>query len=180
MRAIVKFLFWIFGWKVIGEFPEGKKRYVAVVGPHTSAWDVFFGLGAKVIYDVDIHFLGKEEAFKFPIGGLLRYFGGIPVDRFSNNNVVEQVIKLFQENDEFIFALSPEGTREKVDEFRKGFYYMALGADVPILVCFLDYVKKEVGIGLIVKPSGNYQEDVEKIKTFYKEVSAKYPEKGIY
>ena len=179
MKLLSKLVFWIFGWKIKGGLPEGAKRYVVIVGPHTSAWDVVFGVAAIYLFDLPVRFLAKQEAFKPPFGFLLKAWGGIPIDRFSNNNVVDQVVKMFEENEEFILALSPEGTRSKVHEFRKGFYYMALGAKVPIVMGYLDFKNKIAGIGPIIHPTGNYEEDEKIIRTFYSAIEGKHIDKGI-
>ncbi|PCH69179.1 MAG: glycerol acyltransferase [Bacteroidetes bacterium] len=182
MRLLSKLLYWLAGWKINGEVPPDLKKFVTIVGQHTSNWDFIYGMAGAYILKVvpGAKFLAKKEAFWFPLGLILKAMGGIPVDRFSSNSVVDQVVELFNKEDDFIIALSPEGTRSKVKELRKGFYYIALGAKVPIALAYLDFSKKEAGIGKIFHPTGDYEKDIEEIKLFYRDVKGKYPEKGIF
>lgn len=177
-RCIAKFLFWLFGWKVKGQMPPLKK-FVAIAAPHTSAWDFPIGMLASYILDIKFKFFGKKELFDSPFGFLFRSLGGIPVDRFSKHGVVAQAIDAFNSHDEFILALAPEGTRQYVTEWRKGFYYIALGAHVPIVLCYIDFERKEVGIGDTFYPTGDYEKDFQEIKNFYRDKKGRHPELGV-
>ena len=177
-----KLLFTIFfkltGWRLVGEPPKLKK-YVAIAAPHTSGWDLIYGLGAKFIWDIKAKFFGKQELFFFPLGNILRSVGGLPVDRFSKHGVVEIAVEKFNTHDEFILAMAPEGTRDYAPVWRKGFYYIALQAQVPIALGYIDFGKKEVGFGPTFYPTGNYDADIVQIMNFYKPIQGKHPEKGV-
>lgn len=179
---MLKFLFQIFfkiiGWKLQGEPPKLKK-YVAIAAPHTSGWDVVYGLMAKIIWDIKAKFYGKQELFVFPLGALLRSMGGIPVDRFSKHGVVQQAVEKFNANDEFILAMAPEGTRAYAPVWRKGFYYIALEAKVPIVMYYIDFGNKVIGVGPTFHPTGNYDADIKVIMDFYRPIKGKHPEKGV-
>lgn len=178
MQTLARFIFWLFGWKTEGKIPPIKK-FVAIAGPHTSGWDFVVGVLGKYIYDLELKFLGKEEIFRFPFKRLLYGLGGIPVNRSSSHHVVDQVVKMFNKSEHFILALSPEGTRQYVPKWRKGFYYIALGAKVPIVMCYIDFANKKVGIGPTFYPTGNYEKDLEEIMNFYRPIKGRHPELGV-
>jgi 1-acyl-sn-glycerol-3-phosphate acyltransferase len=131
------------------------------------------------LWNMKISFFAKKESFYFPLGVLMRFLGAIPVDRSVSSNVVQQAVEMFEKRDEFILALSPEGTREYTPKWRTGFYYIALQAKVPIVVGFLDYKRKVVGIAFTFYPTGNIEADIEKLKEFYRPIQGKHPEKGV-
>jgi len=129
---------------------------------------------------MDFSFYGKQEIFNTPYGFIFRDLGGIPVDRSTSHNLVEQAVKTFNEREQFILALSPEGTRERVDKWRTGFYYIALQAKVPILLGYIDFERKVTGLGPLFYPTGEIEKDVEEMKKFYRKVKGKHPEKGVF
>jgi len=178
MKLLARFLYWLTGWKTEGEVPKLKK-FVAIMAPHTSAWDVIYGLLAKYIFELDFSFFGKQEIFSTPYGFIFKALGGIPVDRASKHNMVEQAVKTFNEREHFILALSPEGTREYVAKWRTGFYYIALQAKVPIVLTYIDFGRKVAGIGPLFYPTGDIEKDMEEMKKFYRPIKGKHPEKGV-
>ncbi len=172
-----KFFLWLFGWKIEGVIPEGEKKAVIIAAPHTSMWDFVFGRLPYFVLDVDVKYLIKSEMFVWPYGRLLRKLGGIPVDRKKSGNTVDQVARLFRESESLYVIITPEGTRALVKNWKRGFYYIAEKAGVPIALGFLDYKKKTGGIGKMLYPSGDFKKDLEIIEDFYKDKSAKHPEK---
>ena len=156
---------------------EIPQKCVICVAPHTSNWDFIIG---KIFYSSlkgKIHFLMKKEWFFFPLGYIFKAMGGVPVDRKNKkNSLTEQMIKRFNRNKEFRLVISPEGTRKKNDRWKTGFYYIALGAKVPISLAHIDYGKKEIGLSFNFLPTGNVETDMEKIKNFYTGFKGKYPE----
>ena len=178
MKLISQFIFWIFGWKVAGEVPPLKK-FVVIAAPHTSGWDMLFGLCAKYIFQMNFFFFAKKEIFRFPFDFLFRSFGAIPIDRSSKHNVVEQAVEMFNTNEQFILVLAPEGTRENVKEWRTGFYYIACEAKVPIVLGYLDYGNKKAGLGPTFYPTGDIDKDMETMKDFYRPIKGKHPKKGV-
>ena len=123
-----------------------------------------------------MHWIGKHTLFKWPGGWLLRRLDGIPVDRRSKNNFVGSIVELFKRYEQFVLVIAPEGTRNKSDHWKTGFYYIALGAGVPIALGFVDYKKKILGIGPCVHPSGDIQADFVQIQEFYKGITGKNPQ----
>jgi len=163
------------GWKQAGALPP-EKKYVLVVAPHTSNWDYVIGQLFCFASGVKPSILVKKELFWFPLGNLLRALGGIPVDRQRKTDIVDDLIKRFKEQDNFVLTISPEGTRKRVSEWKTGFHRIASGAGVPVLPGFLDYRKKIVGVGDFFTLSGDPETDMETVKDFYKGFSPKYPD----
>lgn len=178
MKLIARFIFWLTGWRTAGQVPPIKK-FVAILAPHTSGWDVVYGFLAKFIFQINFSFFGKKEIFDAPYGFIFKALGGIPVDRGKDSNLVGQAVKTFAERDEFILALSPEGTRKHVAKWKTGFYYIALNAKVPIVLTYLDYEKKVAGIGPTFYPTGDIDKDIEEIMNFYRPIKGYHPEKGV-
>lgn len=173
---ISKFILWLTGWKIIGRFPKDLKKCVVVMAPHTSMWDFVWGRIAYWVLRVKVKFLIKKESFDTFYGGLVKWAGGIPVDRKNSANMVETVARMFNHYDSLFITITPEGTRKYSPNWKKGFYYIALKAKVPIALGFLDYAKKEGGVGKIFTPSGNFEEDFKMIEDFYRGMKGRFPE----
>jgi 1-acyl-sn-glycerol-3-phosphate acyltransferase len=180
MRFICKIIFWLIGWKSVGEFEYELKKYVIIVAPHTSAWDFIVGLLARKVFRLEkAKYLGKQELFKPPFGFIFRWLGGYPVDRSHNRNMVDEVVKIFNSREEFGIALSPEGTRRKVDKLRTGFYNIAKNANVPIVMVGLDYENKRICFSKPLIVTDDPQYDFEQILNFFRPIKGKYPEKSL-
>ncbi len=154
------------GWKLKGRPPEARK-FVIIAYPHTSNWDFPLGLSACIIYRIKVYWLGKDSLFKGPAGPLMRWLGGIPVDRIKARDFVQQAIEAFDQSDELVIGVAPEGTRSRVEKWKTGFYHIAAGAKVPIVPGYLDYPNKELGFLESFSPSGNIVEDILTIKASY-------------
>jgi len=174
---ISKFIFkHLMGWKLVNDFPKDIKKYVVIAAPHTSWQDFPIGILARNTSGVRINFIGKDSLFKGPFGFIFKSLGGTPVDRTKNNNLVDAIVDVFKEKDEFILALSPEGTRKKVEKWKTGFYYIAKGANVPVVMATLDFGKKEVKISEPYYTTDDKEKDFEYFTSFYKDVLGKKPE----
>lgn len=177
-------LFWIWflklkGWNTTVTFPKEIKKAVIIVAPHTSSWDFVIGLAYRSILGLqNTHFLGKQELFKPPLGFIFKWLGGTPVNRQSKENMVEQVAKKFEGKSSFLLALSPEGTRKKVDKLRTGFYYIALEAKVPIIMVGLDFKHKTVVVRPTIYPT-NWEKDYPTILNFFAPIQGKIKENGL-
>jgi 1-acyl-sn-glycerol-3-phosphate acyltransferase len=176
-QKFAKFILKLFGWKVIIKLPPDGKKFVVMMAPHTSNWDFLIGWLGYMSIGVDAKHLVKKEAFVFPLGRILKAMGGLPVDRQSSNNVVIQVGEMFKKSDSLFITITPEGSRSLRPTWKRGFYYIAEFAKVPIAFGFLDYKRKEGGIGGTLVPTGDYEADLKKIEAFYMDKGAKYPEK---
>ena len=148
--------------------PQIPTKYIVIVAPHSTNWDFIIGVLVRVLMDVNVKFLGKKALFKAPYGWIFRAMGGYPVDRSKSTKLVDQVVDIFNAHEVFRIAITPEGTRKKVKTWKSGFYYIALYAKVPIVSSVLDWGKKEVRFAEPFYPSGNYEKDMEEIKSFYR------------
>lgn len=166
LQFIATILLKIIGWRVMGTLPR-ERKYVLIAAPHTSNWDFPLMLLAVFKIGMDVHWLGKSSLFPPLVGNLMRGLGGIPVDRSKNNNLVTQLVELYNARDELILIIPPEGTRSKVEQWKSGFYHVAAGAQVPILLGFVDASRKELGFGPLFYPAQDYENDLPKIRAFY-------------
>ena len=180
MRLICKFYLRAIGWKSHGAFPPSLKKAVVVVAPHTSCRDVIICLAFRKKLRLErFKFLGKQELFKPPFGLIFRWLGGVPVDRSHNTHLVDDVVKLFTAKEEFIIALSPEGTRKKVDRLRTGFYNIAKKAAVPIVMVGLDFENKLLIFAEPFYTGDDEQKDFNHIIHFFAPIKGRYPKLGI-
>jgi 1-acyl-sn-glycerol-3-phosphate acyltransferase len=163
------------GWRVVGDLPHVKKAIIPVA-PHTSNWDFFIGVFAMLALGLNLSYLGKHTIFRFPVNGLLRWLGGIPVDRRAASGVVEQMVAQFNQRDHLILALSPEGTRKKVAEWKKGFLHIAQAAQVPVVPIALDFSKKVVEITPPFMITGSIDDELQRVKDALAHAVGKYPE----
>lgn len=162
----------ISGWRVTGKPPETKKC-VMVCAPHTSNWDFLLSILVILKIKKKIYWMGKKELFRIPFGWFMKWMGGIPVDRGRSSNFVSTIVDIFNSNESFTLAVAPEGSRSKVNSWKTGFYYISSGAKVPIMLCSLDYEKKEACFGPLFIPTGNLEVDMGSIMNFFRDVRGK-------
>ncbi len=148
---------------------------IIIAAPHTSNWDFVLLISAAYSFGVGINWLGKDSLFKTPIGPLLRYVGGIPVDRSKTNKLVQILCELIEESDGITLVVPPSGTRSKTDYWKSGFYRIAEAARIPIVCGYLDYDKKEAGLGPAFLTQ-DLKGDMNQIREFYEPIAAKFPE----
>ena len=171
-RIILKLL----GWHVDVTLPE-EKKFVMIGAPHTTNWDLPIGLLCCWSVPVRITWVAKKQLFIGPLNYFFRALGGIPVDRSVHTGFIEQVAQQFNDREEMIFGLTPEGTRSTTEYWKTGFYYIALKAKVPICCAYVDFPSRTIGFGKMIIPSGDINKDFEQIKLFYQDKKGKYPEK---
>jgi len=167
MRLICSFFLWLVGWKVIGDVPKDYDKYLIIAAPHSSNWDFPIGLLARGYLGFKSKFLGKKSLFDGPFGWFFRMMGGYPVDRSQSTNLVDQVVDIYDSNEKFVLALAPEGTRKSVNEWKTGFYYIAVQANIPIVRSRIDRANKEVRFFPPLFPTGDIEKDMPKIKEVY-------------
>lgn len=176
-KALFSFIYFkLLGWKADIQVPDFEKCVICAA-PHTSNWDLFIG---KLFYGAvgrDAGFLMKKEWFFFPLGYFFRWMGGIPVYRKKHTSMVDAIIQTAKESKSFHLAITPEGTRSLNPDWKKGFYYIALGANIPIVLYGIDYKKKCITGGKVVNPTGDFEKDMREIKLYFKDFKGKYPEK---
>jgi 1-acyl-sn-glycerol-3-phosphate acyltransferase len=167
----------LIGWRKEGELPNAPK-FVIIGAHHTSNWDFPMAMVFAFAYRTKICFLAKDSLFRWPFGALFRWFGGIPIERSHAHGVVAERIRAFNESERLVMVIAPEGTRAKVRVWKKGFYYIAQGANVPIQLAFLDYKRKVGGMGPLITPTGDIEADMARIRDFYATVTPKRPERA--
>ncbi len=163
------------GWEVEGVIPNLPK-YVMILAPHTSSWDLVFILATLYAVGLKIHWFGKKEIFYWPLGGFFKWLGGIPIDRGLRQSVVQQTVETIQSREQVIVGIAPEGTRNNSKYWKTGFYQIAHQAQIPIVFAFLDYGRKVGGLGPVMNPTGDVEEDMKIIRQFYSGIVAKHPQ----
>lgn len=174
-RALGRAILAAFGWRIEGVIPDVPK-VVVILAPHTSNWDFLFGLAAILALGIDVRWLGKQSIFRPPFRRLLRFLGGIPVDRRDAADVVVTAVGLFRESDRLFLGLAPEGTRSKVEKWKSGFYRIAEAAGIAIFPAALDYRVKAVVLQPLFAPTGDYPLDLAAIQGRYTKEMARHPE----
>ena len=176
MQLIAKDFLKIGGWDIQGEIPDFEK-FIIVVAPHTSNWDFILGLLTLFSIRIEIHWMGKHTIFKKPFGRLMKWLGGIPINRTSASGVVNEIVTAFYESDKLVISIAPEGTRKKVDKWKMGFYFIARKAEVPIVIATIDYKKRIIGFGPTIELTDNRDEDIKNIMDCFKDIIPKHPER---
>ena len=166
------------GWKAHGVVPSPRK-FVLIAAPHTSNWDFLYFVGLTEELGIMPHFMAKKSLFRWPWKNFLLDMGGVPVDRTANRNHVQAMIDEFNARKEFMLTIAPEGTRSTVRAWKTGFYHIAMGAKVPLVVGMMDYGTKTGGLGPAIWPTGDYAADMKKVAEVYASVTPKYPAKGM-
>lgn len=162
------------GWKLQGDWPSLDKA-VLVAAPHTSNWDGINMLATASHYRVKLRWMGKKSLTQGPFGWLLLWLGCVPIDRSSQNDVVQTMADRFAAETRMVLAIPPEGTRSATREWKTGFYHIARAAGVPLVLSVLDYGTKTVRLAAVVIPSGDYAADLPVIQAFYAQAGAKHP-----
>ena len=170
-RLILKSL----GWQTEFIIPATEK-YLVIGYPHTSNWDFPMGLLCMWSHNIRFNWVAKHTIFIGPVGYLFQRMGGIPVNRRVSTGFINRVVELYHTNERMILGIMPEGTRSKTDYWKTGFYHIALQADVPLVLAYVDYRKKQIGLGKVMKLSGDMQADLAIIRDFYKGRKGRRPE----
>ena len=176
-KFLAHFFLRIIGWRVIGDIPKEVKKAVIVCAPHTSNWDFPLALASFQIRGLKLNYFMKKSWFFFPLNFFFSATGGIPIDRSKSNGLIAAMISKMKQRDRMIVAIPAEGTRARVKVWRKGFYLIAKGANVPIVMGFVDFKRKEVGFSSPIYLTEDFAEDMKKIQIFFKEKTPRYPEK---
>jgi 1-acyl-sn-glycerol-3-phosphate acyltransferase len=177
---ITRLFVWWFnfkGWTIDRSIPAGIRKAVVIAAPHTSNWDFVYALATFRLLKIKVRYLIKKEAYRFPLKGIIDATGGIPVKRHSNTRLVDTFIQELNGTDDLFLMIPAEGTRSLVKKWKSGFYHAALGADVPVLLGYLDFEKKTAGFGKTVFLTGDREKDMSVIREFYRNIKGKHPEK---
>ena len=166
LRFLAIVILQLTGWKAVGS-KVSVPKYVLIGAPHTSNWDFPLMLLVVLELRLQLYWMGKHTLFPFPFSGLMKWLGGIPINRAKSHNVVFDVVKQFKDNETFVVLVPPEGTRSKVTHWKTGFYHIANNAEVPILMGYVDTKQKEGGFADFFHPTGDLEADMKKIRAFY-------------
>ena len=162
------------GWRVEGALPADVGKCVLIAAPHTSNWDLPFTLMTAFVLRLNVYWLGKASIFRWPFGPLMRWLGGVAVNRSASANMVAaSAAALKAVGGAVQLIVPPEGTRDKTRHWKTGFYYIALEAQVPILLAYMDYTDKRAGLGPVFQPTGDIERDMAVIKAFYAPIRGK-------
>jgi len=178
-HALAHLMLWLGNWSLCGKLPA-ESKFVVIAYPHTSNWDVPWTLAVSFAFGLRIHWMGKSTLFRGALGPIMKWLGGISIVLDESRNTVQQTIDAFNARDELIIVISPEANRSYVREWKTGFYHIALGADVPIVLGFLDFTRREAGYLRTFIPSGELSRDLQEIQAEYRGIQGKYPEQSAY
>lgn len=168
LRSFSRAVLRLSGWRVEGSLPPEAKKCVLIAAPHTSNWDLPYTLMVAFCLRLRVYWLGKASLFRGPFGPLMRWLGGIPVDRSKSNNLVAAAaLAIASAEGPLQLVVPPEGTRGKTRHWKTGFYFIALQAQVPIVLAYMDYARKISGLGPVFIPTGDVDKDMLEIKGFY-------------
>lgn len=176
LRVISRVMLKIIRWRVIGALPEGQRKYVLIVAPHTSNWDFILFIFAVSVLRLQPSVLIKSTLFVGPLGWFLRYCGAIPVNRTQANSLVDYIAGIYAERDEFVLIITPEGTRSANPNWKRGFHHVARKAEVPVLVVYVDSAIRTIGIEGLMDPSDDVDADIRQLKQFYDSKGGLKPE----
>lgn len=179
IRQLLKGLGWLMlrlsGWRVDGELPAGLKQAIIIGAPHTSNWDFPLAMAAMFVRQWPFYWVGKHTLFAGPAGPMMRFLGGLALDRSQASNTVQAYAQLFEQHPELMIMIAPEGTR-KASPWRTGFYHIAHSAKVPIVLGYIDKGSKTLGLGQVLYPSGDYQADQQQLVDFYQQQQGLVPD----
>lgn len=176
-KILAKIIIKTIGWKVAGHPPLDINKAVILGAPHTTNWDFIVMIGVIWIYNLRLKFLIKSDWLKFPFKWFMEGMGAVGVDRTGRkSNLIDNLIKSFKSNEKFHLVITPEGSRSRVRKWKTGFYRIAIDANVPILMAYADYEKKEFGFSKVYYPTGDFEKDMTHIQNFYSNFKGKYPD----
>lgn len=174
LRGVSLTVLRVTGWRVEGTLPSHATKSVLIAAPHTSNWDLPYTLMLAFVLRLLVYWIGKQSLFRAPFGGVMRWLGGIPVNRDQTNNLVAWSAQAMREAQGPIqLIVPPEGTRGKTRHWKTGFYFIAQQAGVPIVLAFVDYERKVGGLGPVFIPTGDLEQDMRAIKAFYAPIKGK-------
>ena len=157
----------LIGWRAVGEVPKDLRKYVIIAAPHTSNWDFLMFVFVVCALRLNLNVFIKHTLFVGPLGWFLRYCGGVPIDRRAAGARVLQTVQEYKNNDDMVLLITPEGTRSAQSNWKTGFYHIAVEAEVPIAIAFVDKRAKEAGIDHFLRPTGDMDREIAEIKAFY-------------
>ncbi|MBL4712411.1 MAG: lysophospholipid acyltransferase family protein [Gammaproteobacteria bacterium] len=175
LKIFAKSFLKLIGWQLEITLPE-EKKFILIGAPHTSNWDFPLALLVFWTLDLKINWVAKAQMFRGPLHYLFTALGGIPVDRSKSHGFINQIAERFTNEKEMVLSIAPEGTRSKTQYWKSGFYHIAIAADVPICLGYIDYQHRKLGFAQLIYPSGDIEKDMLIIANFYKNIKGKRPQ----
>jgi 1-acyl-sn-glycerol-3-phosphate acyltransferase len=176
LQALGRLILRLLGWHLAVHLPNEPKIVIAAA-PHTSNWDGVVGISAIFALGIRVNWFAKDSLFRWPFKGILVALGGVPIRRDAPGGVVEQTTRIFASRERIWVGVAPEGTRSRAPEWKSGFYRIAMATGSPILPAYMDYAKREIGTGPLLRPSGDYAADLEILQAYFRNVPPKHPER---
>ena len=174
LKLFSKTILKLIGWQLNITLPQ-EKKFILIGAPHTSNWDFPLALLVFWTLDLKVYWVAKIQMFRGPLHYLFTALGGIPVDRSSSQGFIDQIAERFNNSDEMVLTIAPEGTRSKTRYWKSGFYHIATTAGVPVCLGYIDYKRREAGFKELIYPSGDIDADMEAISRFYQDIQGKRP-----
>ena len=165
----------LLGWRLDLRLPD-LPRFVVIGAPHTSNWDGVIAVATIFVIQVRVNWWVKHTAFRWPFKSAMNWLGAVPVHRGAAQSMVDETVASFRQRPHLILAIAPEGTRQRAEKWKKGFYRVAHQAGVPIVLAYFDYRRKVCGAGLVIIPTGDYEADTAKMLEFYRDKTPRHPE----
>lgn len=175
LRRLARAILRLCGWRLDVQLPDSPKL-ILLAAPHTSNWDGFYAIVAMIALDLRLGLFVKHTMFRAPFVGMLNALGAIPIDRRAAGGLIGQTVEAFNQRPQLLIGLAPEGTRKRVDKWKRGFHLIATGAGVPVVCAYLDYGRKVVGTGLALQCGEDFQADLERVQAFYRTIQPCRPE----
>lgn len=172
-RGLGRLVLRLGGWRVTGAFPDVAKAMI-IAAPHSSMWDAYWGLAAKLAMGIHVEFMAKQEAFFWPLGTILRALGGFPVNRKAATGVVEQMVERMRSRDRLWMVIAPEGTRRRVERWKTGFWKIATATGIPVVCVTFHYPDRTIGIGPTIDMSGDFERDMATLRELYRPFQGKH------
>ena len=176
LQVLGRCLLRLLGWRINVHLPDEPKVVIAAA-PHTSNWDGVVGISAIAALGIRVNWFAKDSLFRWPFRGVLMGLGGVPIRRDAPGGVVEQTARIFASRERIYVGVAPEGTRSRAPEWKSGFYRIAMATGAPILLAYMDYARREVGTGPLIRPSGDYAADLATIQAWFRTITPRHPER---
>ncbi len=175
LKLLARIFLTLTGWEAVGT-KAADNKIVLTAAPHTSNWDLAYLLAITRVLDVKVSWIGKHSLFWWPIGPIMRALGGVPIRRDRPEQIVEQIVRTFNEAETLSLTITPEGTRSTARYWKSGFYRIAKAAGVRIQLGFADYERRRGGFGPAFMPSDDVRADMDAIRAFFADVVARHPD----
>jgi len=175
-RGLGRLALRLLGWRMEVHLPDEPKVVIAAA-PHTSNWDGVVAIATLLALGIRVNWFAKDSLFRWPFRGLLIALGGVPIRRDAPGGMVAETARIFASRERVYIGVAPEGTRSRAPEWKSGFYRIAMATRAPIVLAYMDYARREVGTGPLIRPSGDYAADLETMQAYFRKITPRHPER---